>query len=62
MSIGTLVGSVVSLLSATLWQNKFISVSGPGFGVYIGLLIADIIWCLKRHKENQHKITKQIDL
>lgn len=50
MATGALAGVVIAALSATIWQNIFLAVSGTGFGLCFGLLIADIMWCLKKHR------------
>ncbi|MBU5677757.1 hypothetical protein KQI88_15160 [Alkaliphilus sp. MSJ-5] len=44
MIIGSLVGVVFSII---MRNNTFFSISGTGFGLSFGLLIANIIWCVK---------------
>ncbi|GAB6085174.1 hypothetical protein JCM11672_04460 [Alkaliphilus crotonatoxidans] len=45
MMIGMFVGAVFSII---MRKNTFLSISGTGFGLSLGLLIANIIWCLKK--------------
>ena len=44
MIIGLFVGVVFSIIMS---NNTFFAISGPGFGISFGLLIADIVWCIK---------------
>ncbi|APU59732.1 hypothetical protein WBZ18_01280 [Clostridium botulinum] len=45
MIIGLFVGVVFSII---MRNNIFFAISSPGFGLSFGLLIADIIWCVKK--------------
>ncbi|AFS79072.1 hypothetical protein Curi_c20680 [Gottschalkia acidurici 9a] len=45
MIIGLFVGVVFSII---MRNNTFFAISGTGFGLIFGLLIANIIWCLKK--------------
>ncbi|MHB8034082.1 hypothetical protein CF069_09045 [Clostridium botulinum] len=45
MIIGLFVGVVFSII---MRNNTFFVISSPGFGLSFGLLIADIIWCVKK--------------
>lgn len=45
MIIGLFVGVAFSII---MRNNTFWAISSPGFGLSFGLLIADIIWCVKK--------------
>ena len=45
MIIGLFIGVVFSLI---MRNNTFFAISSPGFGLSLGLLIADITWCIKK--------------
>lgn len=45
MIIGLFVGVVFSII---MRNNTFFAISGPGFGVSFGIIIAAIIWGLKK--------------
>ncbi|NFN87738.1 hypothetical protein FDF31_11860 [Clostridium sporogenes] len=45
MIIGLFVGVVFSII---MRNNIFFVISSPGFGLLFGLLIADIVWCVKK--------------
>lgn len=53
MIIGLLVGVIFSII---MRDNIFFAISGTGFGISFGLLIADIIWCIKNQQNKYNKI------
>ena len=48
MIIGSLVGVIFSIF---MRHNAFFSISGTGFGLILGLIIANITWSLKNTKK-----------
>ncbi|MCR1175708.1 hypothetical protein NE167_01120 [Clostridium botulinum] len=47
--IGMIIGLFVGVVSSIIMRNNtFFAISSPGFGLLFGLLIADIIWCVKK--------------
>jgi F0F1-type ATP synthase assembly protein I len=47
IAIGALVGILISIFVALILHSMFLAVSGTGFGICAGVLVANIISCLK---------------
>ncbi|MBS5937836.1 hypothetical protein [Clostridium sp.] len=48
MIIGSLVGVIFSII---MRHNTFFSISGTGFGLLLGLIIANITWSVKNARK-----------
>lgn len=47
MVMGALAGIIISILAVLFFHSVFLAVAGTGFGICAGVLVADIIYCLR---------------